>query len=79
VVLDPFAGTGTIPVMADLNRLAHRLVKDATEERDEPSTAQVSGRKGGLSGGKARAKKLSPEKRSEIARLAAQARWRSTS
>jgi hypothetical protein len=33
------------------------------------------GRKGGLKGGKARARKLSPEKRSEIARKAAKARW----
>ena len=32
-------------------------------------------RKGGLKGGKARAAKLSPEKRSEIARKAAAARW----
>jgi general stress protein YciG len=55
--------------------MAHRLVKEATEEREEPSRAQVNGRKGGLAGGKARAEKLSPEKRSEIARKAAQARW----
>jgi len=33
------------------------------------------GRKGGLKGGVARARKLSPEKRSEIARKAAKARW----
>jgi hypothetical protein len=33
------------------------------------------GRKGGLKGGKARAMKLSPEKRSEIVRKAAKARW----
>jgi hypothetical protein len=33
------------------------------------------GRKGGLKGGKARAKKLTPEQRSEIAKKAAQARW----
>jgi hypothetical protein len=61
--------------MADLNRLAHRLVKEATEERQEPSAAQKNGHKGGLSGGKARAEKLSPQKRSEIARKAAQTRW----
>jgi len=61
--------------MADLNRLAHRLVKEATEPREKPSRAQVNGRKGGLNGGKARAAKLSPEQRSEIARRAAAARW----
>ena len=33
------------------------------------------GRKGGLKGGKARAKKLSPEKRTEIASKAAKTRW----
>ena len=33
------------------------------------------GRKGGLKGGNARAKKLTPEQRSESARRAVQARW----
>jgi hypothetical protein len=61
--------------MADLNRMAFKVVQHATEPREEPSTAQASGRKGGLKGGKARAGKLSPEKRSEIARRAAEARW----
>jgi hypothetical protein len=65
--------------MADFNQLAYRLVQ-TTVERDEPvpaeTPAQVSGRKGGLKGGKARAEKLAPEKRAEIARKAAQARWR---
>ena len=37
------------------------------------------GRKGGLKGGKARAEKLTPEQRKEIARKAAQARWSSKS
>jgi hypothetical protein len=37
--------------------------------------AQI-GRKGGLKGGKARAKKLSEARRKEIASRAAQARWR---
>jgi hypothetical protein len=61
--------------MADLNRMAHRLVKEATEPQ-KPTPAQTNGRVGGLKGGKARAEKLSSEKRSEIARIAAQARWR---
>ena len=34
------------------------------------------GRLGGLKGGKARAAKLSPEQRSEIAKKAAQSRWK---
>jgi hypothetical protein len=63
--------------VADLNKLAHRLVKEATEPDDsEPATAaQTNGRNGGIKGGKARAAKLSPEQRSEIARTAARARW----
>jgi hypothetical protein len=69
--------------MADFSQLAHRVVQatiDTTEPTEpgteEPQTpAQVNGRSGGLKGGKARAEKLSPEKRSEIARKAARARW----
>jgi hypothetical protein len=66
--------------MADFNQLAYRVVQ-ATIERDEPvseqpqTPAQVNGRKGGKKGGKARAEKLTPEQRSEIARKAAAARW----
>jgi hypothetical protein len=37
--------------------------------------AKILGRLGGLKGGKARAAKLSPERRSEIARKAVQKRW----
>jgi hypothetical protein len=40
----------------------------------DPSAVAL-GRKGGLKGGKARAAKLTPERRSEIARKAATARW----
>jgi hypothetical protein len=61
--------------MADLNQIAHRIVRESTEPRTAESNAQASGRKGGLKGGKARAEKLSSEKRSEIARNAARARW----
>lgn len=37
--------------------------------------AQALGRLGGLKGGKARAAKLTPKQRAEIARRAAAARW----
>lgn len=37
--------------------------------------AQMLGKLGGLKGGKARAAKLSPERRKEIAQGAARARW----
>jgi hypothetical protein len=38
-------------------------------------SARRLGRRGGLKGGKARAEKLTPEERKEIARKAARARW----
>jgi hypothetical protein len=62
--------------MADLNRMAHRIVRESTEPKAPKTKAQTNGRVGGLKGGKARADKLSPEKRSEIAKKAAKARWR---
>ncbi len=59
----------------DLNELAASIVSDATDENkaeaadDGKDPAAVSlGRRGGLKGGKARAAKLTPEQRSEIAR-----------
>lgn len=68
--------------MADLNRLAARIVQETTEEPapsvhlgDKDPDAVALGRRGGLKGGKARAEKLSPEERSEAARPAARARW----
>ncbi len=65
----------------DLNELAAAIVQAATEDEPEaaPDTrdpaAMALGRKGGLKGGKARAAKLTPEQRSEIAKKAAAARW----
>jgi len=61
--------------MADLNRMAHRIVQESTEPKAPKSAAQTNGRVGGLKGGAVRAAKLTPEKRSEIARKAAQTRW----
>lgn len=66
----------------DVNELAKMLVDEATGERTpeaesdgkDPAAVEL-GRKGGLKGGKARAAKLSPERRREIARKAAAARW----
>jgi hypothetical protein len=48
---------------------------DPTQPAKNPH-AQALGRLGGLKGGKARAKKLTPEQRAEIARKAAAARWK---
>jgi hypothetical protein len=57
------------------------VAKIATGEIEEPESVKDSaavnlGRRGGLKGGKARAAKMSPEKRAEIARKAAETRWR---
>ena len=49
---------------------------EVTEEDLTKNPAAVAlGRLGGKKGGKARAAKLSAKRRSEIARIAAQARW----
>lgn len=65
------------PAPQDLNRLAARIVKEATNAGEKPKDplAVELGRRGGLKGGKARAETLSAEKRSQIAKTAAYARW----
>ena len=69
----------------DVNQLAASIVDAATD--DEPTAEPAApehekaplavelGRRGGLKGGKARASKLSPEQRREIAKKAAAVRW----
>ncbi len=66
----------------DLNSMAAAIVNEATSDEPEPDSdegknpaAVALGRLGGQKGGKARAARLSPEDRSEVARKAAQARW----
>jgi len=61
----------------DVNVLASEIVKEASQEYDtgKNPAAVALGRLGGLKGGKARAKKLTPKQRKEIAQKAAQARW----
>ncbi len=59
--------------MPDVNKLAHKLVKQAIKEKN-PAAVQL-GRLGGLKGGKARAKKLTAAQRSKIAKGAALKRW----
>ncbi len=49
---------------------------EESEDTEKNPHAQALGRLGGLKGGKARAAKLSPERRREIARAAAKARWK---
>ena len=58
----------------NIKQLAASVVQKATEGEKNPA-AVILGRLGGLKGGKARAEKLSPKKRKEIAKKAAKARW----
>ena len=60
----------------DVNLLAASIVEEATSESGKNPHAVALGRLGGKKGGPARAKKLTPEQRQEIARRAARARWR---
>jgi hypothetical protein len=60
----------------DVNQLAARVVAQATGQEPPKNPAAVAlGRLGGKKGGPARAAKLSPAKRREIAQRAAKARW----
>lgn len=65
--------------MADLNRLAARIVKESTDPdaRDDGKDpeAVARGRRGGQKGGRVRAERMTAEQRREAARRAAQARW----
>lgn len=58
--------------------IATGQVEDGEPDERNPAAVEL-GRKGGLKGGKARAERLSPEKRKEIAKKAAQKRWSSRS
>ena len=70
-----------------MNQLAKALVDDATsgepipdkgkpQEREKNRAAVELGRLGGLKGGRARADKLTKQQRSDIAKIAAAARWK---
>ena len=66
----------------DINELAKLIadiatgeVKEETSEEGKDPAAVALGRKGGLKGGVARAAKLTPEQRKEIAKKAAAKRW----
>jgi hypothetical protein len=72
----------------DFSVTAFRVVQEATGQA-QPKTKEITtessvdrhaaavalGRLGGLKGGKARAKKMTPEQRRESAKKAAEARW----
>ena len=58
----------------DVNTNAFRIVKALTEEKVEAAKRAPKVAAGKL-GGKARANRLSPERRKEIARAGSQTRW----
>lgn len=67
---------------SDPNQWAHQLVRESTEEHvSEPTPDEVSrvmaaiGRRGGRIGGKRRLETMTAEQRSDVASIAARARW----
>jgi hypothetical protein len=70
----------------DINQLAKFIVDVSTGDAELPEhqpdgknpAAVELGKLGGKKGGQARANKLTPEQRQEIARRAAQVRWNKT-
>ena len=71
-------------MLGDPSKLAKEIIDLATDEHREDeseeddgkdSAAVALGRKGGLKGGKARAKNMTAKERLEAARKAARARW----
>ena len=66
----------------DFSQIAFNIVQQATGEAKplpEPTDAQKSGRKGGKIGGTKRAKNLTAQERSDMAKKAALARWNTKS
>ena len=62
-------------IQAELAKLKQRL----SDEELRSLAGAILGSEGGQKGGKARAKSLTPEQRSEIAKTAAEARWKKKS
>lgn len=60
----------------DANQLAKFIVDVATGETDPEVLSDTDKRGVGVAGGKARARTLTDEQRKEIARVAADARWK---
>ena len=76
-------GAGTLPKgprgekrPGDVIGAAIMVAKIATGEVEENAGPNYARRKGGAKGGSARAKSLTAAQRSEIAAMAAQARWK---
>lgn len=65
-----------MPARRDFTQVALDVVRQATGEALKPAPVRVAKQKGGVKGAASRAAKLTDEQRSEIARVAAQARWK---
>ena len=61
---------------ADVVGCAVAVARIAVGEIEDTNYKQPAKRKSGLAGAKARTATLSPDRRNEIARVAAKARWR---
>lgn len=82
----PACDTGAVPTKPrkpkdDFTQVAFRVFQQAIGEAPKPVEEELTpkaaaGRKGGLSGGRSRAAKLSAAERRRIAKRAAEARWR---
>lgn len=81
------ARPGPKPKTLDVNQFAAAILEAVTgepvgpekpPEREKDPAAVALGRKGGLKGGPARAKKLGKKKLREAAKKAARARWKIT-
>lgn len=68
-----------MPNQKDINEIAKSILDDIIEETESEDFEETERKKIARTGGKARAAKLTPEKRSEIAKKAAQSRWRKES
>jgi hypothetical protein len=78
-----------IKLRPDVAEIAYRVMLEATgqapktappgERAEKNAEAARRGSKGGEKGGRARAAKVPPERRTEIAKKAAEARWKSRS
>lgn len=69
------AGFVHLPMFWQCGADVCRQIDMASEKPKKNPAAVALGRLGGLKGGKARAAKLTPEQRSEIARKAGKNRW----
>lgn len=59
----------------DVNVRAFRVVQAALSDPVPPDKRKESARKGGIAGGRSRARSITAERRTEIARAASLARW----